>query len=65
MSSTSENFRYPIDRHGDPPFQHVVIGRRNLNTALHDAGEFLDGVTMDISVRLGNLDQAKDEKKLN
>ena len=65
LDPTSENFRYPIDRHGDPLFQHVVIGLRNLNTALHDAGEFLEGITMDISVRLGHLDEGKDKKKFN
>lgn len=54
LDPSSESFRYPIDRRGNPPFQHVVVGFRNLNTAIHDAGEYLDGISMDISVKLKN-----------
>lgn len=52
LDPSSENFRYPIDRHGNPPFQHVIISLRNLNTVVHEVGEFLDAISMEISVRL-------------
>ena len=52
-----ENFRYPLDRNGQLPTHHLVIGLNNLADVVEKVSTLLDGVDMDISVRLQNLPQ--------
>lgn len=52
-----ENFRYPLDRNGQRPTQHLVIGLKNLADVVEKVSTLLDGVNMDISVRLQNSPQ--------
>lgn len=52
-----ENFRYPLDRNGQWHTQHLVIGLKNLADVVEKVSTLLDGVSMDISVRLQNSPQ--------
>ena len=52
-----ENFRYPLDSKGQRPTQHLVIGLNNLADVVEKVSTLLDGVSMDISVRLQNSPQ--------
>ena len=52
-----ENFRYPLDSKGQWPTQHLVIGLKNLADVVEKVSTLLDGVSMDISVRLQDSPQ--------
>ncbi|MEP6934637.1 MAG: hypothetical protein ABI988_11950 [Nitrospirota bacterium] len=52
-----ENFRYPLDKNGQRPTQHLVVGLKNLADIVEKVSTLLDGVSMDISVRLQDSPQ--------
>jgi hypothetical protein len=52
-----ENFRYPLDKNEQRPTQRLVIGLKNLADIFEKVSTLLDGVSMDISVRLQNSPQ--------
>jgi hypothetical protein len=52
-----ENFRYPLDKKRQRSTQHLVIGLNNLADVVEKVSTLLDGVSMDISVRLQNSPQ--------
>lgn len=52
LDPNSTRFRYPRDAHGYPVFQHVVIGLKTLDTTVAWIGDCLDGISMDLSVRV-------------
>lgn len=55
LDPNSESFRYPHDRHGRPVFQHLVIGLKSLSITVASVGDCLDGISMDMSVRVQAL----------
>jgi hypothetical protein len=54
LDPDSTSFRYPRDAKGRPLFEHLVIGFRNLRSTIASVGDCLDGVSMDMSVRVQN-----------
>lgn len=62
LDPNSTSFRYPRDTNGRPLFEHLVIGLRTLHAAVLSIGDCLDGVSMDMSVRV--QDQACGKKKV-
>ena len=52
LDPNSESFRYPRDRNGRPLFEHLVIGLKALSATVASIGDCLDGISMDMSVRV-------------
>jgi hypothetical protein len=54
LDPDATSFRYPRDAKGRPLFEHLVIGFRSLYSTIASVGDCLDGVSMDMSVRVQN-----------
>lgn len=52
LDPNSTTFRYPRDTNGRPIFEHLVIGLKALNATVASIGDCLDGISMDVSVRV-------------
>jgi hypothetical protein len=52
LDPNSTTFRYPRDANGRPVFEHLVIGLKALDTTVTSIGDWLDGISMDMSVRV-------------
>jgi hypothetical protein len=57
----STSFRYPYDQHGRPVFGHLVVSLRHLQAAIADIGDFLDGVSIEMSVIWQDIPQPQTE----
>ena len=57
LDQTSENFRYPKDKNGNPPFKQEVISLRILHDVIRDVGNFLEGISMEIFARREYLNE--------
>lgn len=52
LDPNSTSFRYPRDSHGRPIFKHLVIGLKALNATVASIGDSLDGISIDMSVKV-------------
>lgn|SRR5574340_1546046 len=52
LDPNSTRFRYPRDTKGRPVFKHLVIGLKSLHATVVSIGDCLDGISMDMSVRV-------------
>ena len=52
LDPNSTSFRYPRDANGRPVFEHLVIGLKTLDATVASIGDYLDGLSMDMSVRV-------------
>jgi hypothetical protein len=50
LDPNSESFRYPRDASGRPVFEHLVIGLKALSATVASIGDFLDAISMEMSV---------------
>ena len=50
LDPASTSFRYPRDASGRPVFEHLVIGLKALSATVASTGNFLDAVSMEMSV---------------
>lgn len=54
LDPNSTSFRYPRDTNGRPVFNHLVIGLKFLHATVKSIGDCLDGISIDMSVRVQN-----------
>ncbi|MBI1893795.1 MAG: hypothetical protein HYS14_06765 [Candidatus Rokubacteria bacterium] len=52
LDPNSESFRYPRDHNGRPIFEHLVIGIKALSATVASIADCLDGISLDMSVRV-------------
>lgn len=50
LDPDSQSFRYPRDTNGRPMFEHLVIGLKALSATVASIGDFLDAISMEMSV---------------
>lgn len=55
IDPNSESFRYARDRNDRPIFEHLVIGLKTLTATVVSIADCLDGISMDMSVRVQDL----------
>jgi hypothetical protein len=51
LDPDSQSFRYPRDRNGRPMFEHLVVGLKTLHATIGKIADYLDGTSMEMSVR--------------